>query len=73
MTTNVCRQCYRGDLSRDEIGLSKKLLGKHTMDYLCLQCAANYFRVSEEGLKERIHMYKADGCLLFVGDEIKFD
>lgn len=65
----ICQQCKKEKLSRDEIGLSKKILGRETEVYLCMQCMSRHFGVSEDALNRTISIYKADGCLLFAEEE----
>ena len=64
--TKTCQYCERA-LSKDEIGLSKKLFeveskrGKQT----CLTCMAEVLEVSEDDLRDKIEEFKAAGCKLF--------
>ena len=61
-----CRFCDR-TLSKDEIGLNKKILNIEVKDgiYRCLTCMAEYLECSEEDLVEKIEEFKAEGCKLF--------
>ena len=61
---NRCKKCG-AELTGDEIGLTKKLIGKGEKEYLCLHCLANLFECNAELLKEKIEQYRASGCLLF--------
>jgi len=54
-----------GELTRDEIGLSKKLINRGTTEYKCIACLSAYYQVSEERLHELIAQYRAQGCTLF--------
>ncbi len=60
-----CRECGSG-LTRDEIGLTKKLVNRGAERFLCLKCLSEHFGVSEEALKEKIVQFKEMGCTLFV-------
>ena len=40
-----CKNC-KAALSRDEIGLHKKLLGRYATEFLCKACLAKEFNVS---------------------------
>lgn len=60
-----CKYCNKKKLSKDEIGLNKKLLGKKISYYLCLKCLAEELEVTEEDLLYKIEEYKEDGCKLF--------
>ena len=52
-------------LTSDEIGLHKKLLGKMSRQYLCIDCCAEHFKVSRSLLECKIEEYKLMGCALF--------
>ncbi len=61
-----CRYCDR-TLSKDEIGLNKKILDSEVKDgiYRCLTCMAEFLECSEEELVDKIEEFKAEGCKLF--------
>ena len=61
----ICYVCGKENLSRNEIGLIKKLLSKNTKIYYCLDCLAEYLEVDTELLIEKITEFKAQGCDLF--------
>ena len=61
----ICTNCSK-DLVKDEIALSKKMLGKNTKQYLCLDCLSNYLNTDKEILMEKIEQFKEEGCTLFV-------
>jgi hypothetical protein len=63
--SKVCYVCGKENLSRNEIGLTKKLLSKNTKIYYCLDCLAEYLEVDTEFLIEKINEFKALGCNLF--------
>ena len=62
-----CRYCDKTPLSKDEIGLNKKLFESEVRQrlYMCLPCMANYLECSEDDLREKIEEFKAQGCKLF--------
>ena len=60
-----CKQCGK-PLSRDEIGLHKKMVNRGATEYFCLHCLAAYFGASEDLLKEKIEQFRKDGCTLFL-------
>lgn len=62
--TTLCSHCKR-EVSKTEIGLTKKLLGKNTTNFLCLKCLSSYFNVDENLLKEKVEQFKKSGCSLF--------
>lgn len=59
-----CLQCDK-KLSKDEEGLNKKLLGKSTKQFLCIECLSSYLNTDTEILKEKITQFKEEGCTLF--------
>ena len=61
-----CQYCHAG-LSRDEIGLNKKLFEADAKKgkYSCLPCMAESLECSEEELIEKIKEFKSEGCKLF--------
>lgn len=60
-----CSNCGKPELSRDEIGINKKLLGENVPRPMCLTCFAEYLDVTEEDLLSKIEEFKASGCKLF--------
>jgi hypothetical protein len=66
MTKRIdCFICGRNNLSRNEIGLNKKLIGGNIEKFHCLQCLADYLEISTEDLADRIQEFKDEGCVLF--------
>ena len=61
----ICYVCGKGPLSKDEIGLTKKIINKKTAVFYCLSCLADYLEVSEEELLDKIAEFKEEGCTLF--------
>ena len=61
-----CQYCY-SELSRDEIGLNKKLFDAETKrgKYSCVQCMSEILEVSIDDLYAKIEEFKAEGCKLF--------
>ncbi len=50
----------------NEIGLSKKLLGRNTTEFLCIDCLAKKFNCTTTLLNEKIEYFKSQGCTLFI-------
>lgn len=61
----ACYVCGETPLSRDEIGLTKKLIDKSSKTFYCLDCLADYLEVTTEELKNKIEEFKEEGCTLF--------
>ena len=60
-----CTFCGKENLSKDEIGLNKKIIHRQIDRMMCLICMAAYFETTEDELKERIEEFKRQGCALF--------
>lgn len=60
-----CHGCGAPIANKDEIGICKKMLGKETRKFYCLNCLADYFGCTTEELLEKIEEFKEDGCTLF--------
>lgn len=60
-----CFACGKKQLSKDEVGLNKKLIGREIKQFYCLACFAEYFGVTTEVLLAKIEDYKEQGCVLF--------
>ena len=60
-----CISCGKEKLSKDEIGLNKKLLGLNVKTFYCINCLANYLNVTVEELLDKIEEFKEEGCTLF--------
>ena len=60
-----CRYCGKSSLTKDEVGLSKKMLGRDSGVFFCLPCLARYMDTSQAWLLNRIQQFKNQGCSLF--------
>ena len=60
-----CAYCDKEKLSKNDIGLNKKLIHSQIERMMCLTCMAEYFERTEEELKEMIERFKRQGCALF--------
>ena len=65
MKNNCCIGCGKNPIEKDIIALNKKLFGRGIDKFYCIECLANYFEVSIEGLYEKIEELKEQGCTLF--------
>ena len=65
MSKIECVSCGRKDLSRNTIGLNKKLLGKNIKNFYCMDCLADYLEVTVDDLLDKIEEFKDEGCELF--------
>jgi predicted nucleic-acid-binding Zn-ribbon protein len=60
-----CCFCGKENLSKNEIGLTKKLLDSDAKRFYCLDCLAKYLEVESMFLLAKIEDFKEQGCLLF--------
>lgn len=61
----TCYVCGKTPLTKDEIGITKKLIDKKTTQFYCLTCLAEQLEVTEEELVAKIEEFKEEGCTLF--------
>ena len=59
-----CKQCGR-ILTKDEIGLHKKLYNRAAESFMCIRCSSEYLEVTQEMLIAKIEEFKKMGCTLF--------
>ncbi len=64
-TIHTCISCGKAPLSKDEVGICKKLLGSDTTAYFCLPCFADHLMVTAQDIIDKIEEFKAEGCKLF--------
>jgi len=63
--TKKCYVCGKTPLSKNEIGLTKKLIDKRAISFYCIDCLAEYLEVTTEELEAKIEEFRAEGCILF--------
>ncbi|GMO43522.1 MAG: hypothetical protein Pg6C_05210 [Treponemataceae bacterium] len=61
-----CFVCGKINLEKNEIALSKKLIGRNSKKYFCLNCLAEYLEITPDSLAERIDEFKQQGCSMFI-------
>ena len=62
----TCIACGKEPLSKDEIGINKKLLGEQVGNFYCMDCLADYLEVKTQDLLDKIEEFKEEGCKLFL-------
>lgn len=60
-----CVACGKYPLTKNEIGITKKLLGMQSKNFFCVDCLANFLEVSSQDIFDKIEDFKNDGCKLF--------
>ena len=61
---DTCQHCG-ATLTRDEIGLTKKLINRGCTEFSCYECLAKHFQVTVTLLKEKVEQFREMGCVLF--------
>ncbi len=64
-TSTTCSSCGKSPITKDEIGICKKLLGTNTKKLYCLECFSAYLDTTVDELLEKIEEFKDEGCTLF--------
>lgn len=62
---HCCCVCGKSPLSKNEVGLTRKLVDWDAEYFFCLDCLAEYLEVDGEFLQERVRQFKEEGCQLF--------
>lgn len=65
MKKKNCYVCGKEALSKNEIGLTKKLLDADSRHFYCFDCLAGYLEVDVEFLLAKLEEFKEQGCTLF--------
>ena len=65
MENKTCYVCGKEGLNKNEVGLTKKLLGRRTKFMYCLDCLADYLEIDVESLLAKVEEFKEQGCMLF--------
>lgn len=54
-----CIACGKEPLTKDEIGINKKLLGEQVDSFYCIDCLADYLEVDTQDLLDKIELIKS--------------
>lgn len=65
MRRKSCVSCGKERLSKNEIGITMKLIGENTTVFYCTECLADYLEVTVDDIKDKIEEFKEQGCKLF--------
>ena len=60
----ICKKCGR-EVTHDEMAMNWKMLNRGATTYFCLTCLAEYFKVDEQNLKDKMEYFRKMGCKLF--------
>lgn len=61
-----CVICDKQSLTKDVIGINKKLLGENIKNFYCIDCLAQYLESTVDELLDKIEEFKSEGCKLFL-------
>jgi len=65
MVNKTCYVCKKYIITKNEIGLNKKLLGRKITKFYCYDCLSEQLGVTVEELIDKIEYFKSQGCTLF--------
>ena len=65
MDVKKCYICEKSITAKNEIGLSKKLLGRKVTKLYCYDCLAEQLEIDVAELYAKIEEFKSQGCALF--------
>lgn len=65
MVEKKCYVCGKEPLTKNEVGLTKKLISKKAVSFYCIDCLSDYLEVTTEELEAKIEEFKDEGCTLF--------
>ena len=60
-----CITCGKKPLQKNEVGITKKLIGESTIVFYCTECLAEYLDVTVQDIDDKIEEFKNQGCKLF--------
>lgn len=66
MKTKECCICFKSPLTKDEIGISKKLIDPDTEKFFCIDCLADFLECEVQDIYDKIEEFKDEGCTLFL-------
>lgn len=63
--SHSCKICFKANLTKDEIGATRKLIDKNAKEFFCINCLADFLGCTVDELLEKIEEFKEEGCTLF--------
>lgn len=61
----ICTEC-RVILLKDEVALSRKMIGRAITKFYCINCLAEALDCNKDDLVIKIQEFKEQGCTLFL-------
>ncbi len=65
MKSYECCVCFKSPLSKDEIGITKKLIDPDTHHFYCIRCLSEFLECDVDDIYDKIEEFKEEGCTLF--------
>lgn len=65
VANSKCYVCGKSPLSKNEVGLTQKLIDKKAKNFYCIDCLAEYLDVTTDELLAKVEEFKNEGCKLF--------
>ena len=62
---NRCIRCGV-PLCLDDIGASRKFLGRAVREFMCRECLSRELRVPRQLIDQKIQQFREEGCTLFM-------
>lgn len=62
-----CKNCAK-ELTNDEVGMTKKLINRGSVEFYCMDCLAQIFKCDRALLEKKLSQFRAMGCALFSQD-----
>ena len=59
-----CINCSK-ELTKNDIGMHKKMVNRGAREFMCIPCLSKYFHIPEEAIYKKIDYFKKMGCTLF--------
>jgi len=66
-----CHSCGKENLSFNEVGLCKKLLGRQIERFMCLDCLAEYLKSQRRSCSRKSRNSRRKGALYLNSEEVK--
>jgi uncharacterized protein YlaI len=65
MSNKKCYICGKENLSKNEVGLTRKLINRDSRYFFCIDCLAEHLNIEKGQLLSMIEQFKEEGCTLF--------
>ena len=60
-----CISCGKQNLTKNTIGINKKLISEDLESFYCMDCLADYLGCEVQDILDKIEEFKEEGCKLF--------